>query len=404
MKNSKSDTASYVLGLLFVINLLNYVDRQVLYAVFPLIKPELHLSDTQLGALASAFMIVYMCAAPVVGWFGDRTARNRWIGGGVGLWSVATVLSGLARTYPQLLFSRSLVGVGEANYGSLSPSFVAEYFPESRRGRVLAIFSMAIPVGSAFGYVLGGLLGARWGWRAAFLMVGLPGLLAASLATLLKDPRPAPVAKTSCPGGREYLKLLDNKVYITDTLALAAQTFALGGLAAWLPSFFVRQWGVGVADAGTWFGGVTVAAGALGSLAGGWLGDWGLRRTPRAYFILSGLGLALSVPLGLATLFAGALKTALAFLFFTEFFVFLNTGPLNALIADSTPLSMRSMAFAANIFAIHALGDAASPTVIGWASDIAGLRTALTMTIGALAAAAGLCFWGCRYIPLSTLP
>src|SRR5262249_3430051 len=140
--------AYYVLGLLFSINLLNYIDRQVLYAVFPLIKPDLALTDTQLGALASAFMLVYMCAAPVAGWLGGRSPRNRWIGSGVGLWSIATVFSGLSRTYGRLLTSRSFIGIGEACYGSLSPSFIAERFPMEKRGRVLAVFSMAIPVGS----------------------------------------------------------------------------------------------------------------------------------------------------------------------------------------------------------------------------------------------------------------
>lgn len=385
----------YVLGLLFFINLLNYIDRQVLYAVFPLIKPDLGLSDTELGALASAFMIVYMCAAPLAGYWGDRTARNRWIAGGVGLWSLATVFSGLSRSYSQLLTSRSFIGVGEACYGSIAPSFIAEHFSQERRGRVLAFFYMAIPVGSAIGYVLGGLLGGRWGWRVAFYMVGLPGIFAAVLAWFLKDPRGSLLSDPSRhPSWRDYAGLFKNKVYVMDTLAGAAMTFALGGLAAWMPSFFVRNWAISVAQAGAWFGGVTVVAGALGSLAGGWLGDWLLKYTYKSYFLLSAAGLLISIPFGAGALLISDFHWALASLFLAEFFIFLNTGPLNALLVNCTSVSIRSMAFAVNIFIIHALGDAFSPTLIGYVSDLTSLKTALLLPLGALSVAGLFCVWG----------
>ena len=388
---------AYVLAVLFSINLLNYIDRQALYAVFPLVKADLHLSDTRLGALASAFMLVYMCAAPVAGWWGDRTARNRWLAGGVGTWSVATIFSGLSRTYGQLLAARSAVGVGEACYGSLSYSFIAEYFSAARRGSVLAIFSMATPVGSALGYVLGGLLGQRFGWRTAFYMVGVPGLLAALLAGLLKDPRPPEFHAGKPASLDDYRILLREKVFVYDTLAGAAMTFALGGMAAWMPSYFVRTWGVSVAEAGTYFGGVTVAAGALGSLIGGWAGDKLLKVTPKAYFLLSGWGFFAGIPFGAALLAAAGFKSALACLFMAEFFIFLNTGPLNALIVNYTPLAVRSMAFAANIFVIHALGDAFSPALIGWVSDTWSLKAGLMMTLAALFLAGALCLRGARH-------
>ncbi len=391
--------AWYVLGLLTTINLLNYIDRQVLYAVFPLLKPDLALSDTELGALASAFMVVYMCAAPVAGWLGDRWPRNRWIGSGVGLWSIATVASGVSSTYTRLLGARSLVGIGEACYGSLSPSFIAERFEPELRGRVLAVFSMALPVGSALGYVLGGLLGKAYGWRAAFMMVGAPGLVVAVLALMLRDPRGETGAAEGGPSLRDYLSMLENKVWLMDTLAGAAMSFALGGLAAWMPSYFVRHWGMDVGQAGLMFGGVTVAGGFVGSLAGGWLGDWLLKRTDRAYFLLSAVGLFLSVPFGAGMLLAGNMKVALFCLFMAETLIFLNTGPLNALLVDCTPVSVRSMAFAANLFFIHALGDAFSPVLIGKVSDLTDLQTALFMTLVALALSGALCLWGARYIP-----
>ncbi|MBI5881928.1 MAG: MFS transporter [Elusimicrobia bacterium] len=389
----------FVLVVLFLVNLLNYIDRQVLYAVFPLLKPELMLSDTQLGALASSFMIVYMCAAPFAGWYGDRSSRNRWLAGGVGIWSLATVFSGLARTYTGLLGARSLVGIGEACYGSISPSFIAERFRLETRARVLGFFSMAIPVGSALGYVLGGQLGERFGWRTAFFVVGIPGLLAAFLCWMLKDPRTdASAIRAEPPPLAAYTTLFKNRIFVTNTLAGAAMTFAVGGLAAWMPSFFVRNWGVSVGQAGLWFGGVTVAAGTLGSLVGGWLGDWVLRYTKKSYFLVTGMGFLASIPFGAATLLAPDCRTALAFLFCAEFFIFMNNGPLNALLVDCTPVAIRSMAFAVNIFFIHALGDALSPTLIGWVSDMTNLKTGIFMALAAMFLAGVFCLWGTRYM------
>ncbi|MBI4249888.1 MAG: MFS transporter [Elusimicrobia bacterium] len=405
--------AFYVAGVLFVVNLLNYIDRQVLYAVFPLIKPDLNLSDTQLGALASSFMLVYMCVAPFIGHAADagagRVSRAVYLSSGVGVWSLATVFSGLSGSYAQLLGARSLVGVGEASYGSISPSFLAEYFSPGRRGRVLAFFSMAIPVGSAVGYIAGGMLGQHFGWRAAFYIVGVPGLLIAAAAHFLKDPRlgkepaaqiaAAPVGGTvrgNAAPGRAYAALLGNRTYVYNSLAVAAMTFALGGLATWMPSFFVRNWGMDVGKAGMLFGGVTVVAGVSGSLAGGWLGDWLLRLNSKAYLLLSGMGLILAAPFAVAALWVGNFTWAVIFIFLAEFFAFLNMGPLNAVIINVTAVSIRSIAFAVNIFAIHALGDALSPTLIGYVSDLTDLRTALSLSLAALLVAGALCFAAMR--------
>ncbi|MDE2510584.1 MAG: MFS transporter, partial [Elusimicrobia bacterium] len=179
-----------ILALLLAVNILNYVDRQVVYALLPLIQGDLKLNDLQAGSLASAFMVVYMLAAPPIAWLADTRGRKPWIAGGVGLWSLATGAAGLATGFGSLFATRAAVGVGEACYGAISPSFVAERFSAAERGRALALFSMAIPVGSALGYAGGGLVGGAFGWRAAFWMVGLPGLLMAALCTLLPDDAP----------------------------------------------------------------------------------------------------------------------------------------------------------------------------------------------------------------------
>ncbi|MFA5139989.1 MAG: MFS transporter [Elusimicrobiota bacterium] len=392
-----------VLALLFLINLLNYADRQVLYSLFPLIQGEMGVNDFALGRLGSAFMLVYMCAAPVVAHWARRGRRKDWIAGGLAFWSLATLFSGLSRSYAQLFAARSLMGVGESGYGAVSPAFVAEHFPKERRGGALAFFSMAIPVGSALGYMLGGWAGERWGWRSAFFFAGAPGFVLAWLAFHLKEPpSEGPAEDDTTLRWSSYLAIYRVRSYVASTLAMALMTFSLGGLAVWMPTFLNRFWGMGPQQAGLWFGGLTVAAGVLGSSLGGWLGDKLLKFTGKSYFLVSGLGLILAVPFGLWGLHAADLKTALGALFVAETLAFLNMGPLNGVIAWVTAAPLRTMAFAANIFVIHALGDAVSPAVIGFFSDRFGLKASLSWTMLFLGLAGAFCLWGARFVEVES--
>ena len=169
-------------------NLLDYIDRNILAAVLPKIKIEMELSDTQAGMLSPAFLIAYTLFAPLMGWAGDRYNRIYLLVSGVGLWSLATIGSGFADTYGHLVLARSLLGIGEATYGTLAPTILADLYPRDRRGQILSLFYVAIPVGSALGYVLGGLIEPHYGWRAAFWVVGGPGLVAALSGLLLREP------------------------------------------------------------------------------------------------------------------------------------------------------------------------------------------------------------------------
>jgi predicted MFS family arabinose efflux permease len=379
-----------VLALLLAVNILNYVDRQVVYALLPLIQGDLHLSDLQAGSLATAFMAVYMLAAPPIAYWADTRGRKPWIAGGAALWSVATGAAALAGGFVSLFATRAAVGVGEACYGAISPSFVAERFPPESRSRALAVFSMAIPVGSALGYAGGGLAGQFLGWRHAFWIVGLPGLLLSGLCWFLPDDPPREAAPPALDGYREVWSV---RTFRLVTLSGAAMTFALGGFAVWMPTFLHRAWGLGVARAGTTFGAVTVGAGLLGSLAGGWLAD-ALRRRGRADadLLVSGGGLLAGMPLAAAALVAPSLGLTLGALFAAETLLFLNMGPLNAAIVSVTRLETRSMAFAANILVIHLLGDAASPAIIGWGSDHFGLTRAMLAACLAIGVGGALCF------------
>jgi len=389
---------------LFGVNLLNYIDRQAVFAVFPPLQVELGLSDTQLGLLASAFMWVYLSAAPIFGVLGDRGSRPRLMGVGVALWSAATGLSGMVRSYGELLAARALVGIGEASYGAIAPAVITDTVQPATRGKALACFSMAIPVGSALGYLLGGFLAQRFGWRSAFLVVGLPGLLLAWGVGRMADPARGGLEASGPPGpgaGRprlaDYLQLFRTRSYLLNSLAMTAMTFVVGGLAAWIPTYLVRVRGMGLGEANLSFGALTLLSGLVGTLVGGWLGDRLRRRIPAAYLLVSGIGLALSAPCAAGVILAPDRTSMLALIFLAEVLIFLNTGPLNAVIAEVSAPAVRASAYAANIFVIHLLGDAISPAIVGAISDRLGLATALWVAPAGLLLAALFCFWGMRW-------
>lgn len=365
--------------ILALINLLNYIDRQVLYSVFPLIKQDLILSDKQLGFLASAFMLVYMFSAPVLGYIADRTPRQKVIALGAFLWSIATSACACVRNYFALIFARSLVGVGESGFTSVCPSFIAEKFSPQVRARVLALFALGLPLGSALGYLLGGVLGKHFGWRLAFLILGLPGIILAFIVYFaIKD---TPKKKEEKPPFANYLKLLKNKKFILVCLAQAMGTFTLGGLAAWGPSFLNRYFAYDIAVSGTIFGGLIIVAGALGTLLGGFIGDKWQKKTENGYFYTTTLSYLIAFPFGLLAFLMTSKILFFLFLTLSTMFVFMQNGPLNASIVNLTNLKERSMAFALNVFIIHALGDAMSPYLVGFVSDTSNLKFAVIASL-----------------------
>lgn len=365
--------------ILALINLLNYIDRQVLYAVFPLIKQDLILSDKQLGFLASAFMLVYMFSAPVLGYIADRTPRQKIIAFGAFLWSIATSACACVRNYFALVFARSLVGVGESGFTSVCPSFIAEKFSPKVRARVLALFALGLPLGSALGYLLGGILGKSFGWRLAFLILGLPGIILAFIVYFaIKD---TARVKEEKPPFANYLKLLKNKKFVLVCLAQAMGTFTLGGLAAWGPSFLNRYFAYDIAKSGTIFGGLIIVAGALGTLLGGFIGDRWQKKTENGYFYTTTLSYLIAFPFGLLAFLMTSKILFFIFLTLSTMFVFMQNGPLNASVVNLTKLKERSMAFALNVFIIHALGDALSPYLVGFISDSFNLQTAVIASL-----------------------
>lgn len=392
----------HVLSVLFAANLLNYIDRQVIYAVFPLIKADLQITDTALGSLGSAFMICYMFSAPVFGWLGDRLKRVRIASCGLLIWSFATAAAGFANGYRMLLSARTMVGIGEASFGTVSPGIISDYFSKSHRGRVLSLFYLAIPFGSALGYLLGGMIGHHAGWHSAFLVVGLPGILLSLPVWFLREPaRGESELRTGMSPALQaggYRQLSGNRSFVINTFSMAAMTFAMGGLAQWMPTFLYRVHGLDVATGNIIFGIVTISAGMTGTLAGGWLGDYFQRKNGKGYLLVSGWGFIIGVPIAVFALETDATGACYAAIFFAEFFLFLSTGPLNTVIVNVTGPAIRAMAFAVNIFFIHALGDAISPVIIGRISDLIDLRTALLITPAAILIAGLACFLCSKFI------
>ena len=375
--------AAWGLATLSLINLFNYLDRYVVPALFESLKrSRLDLSDANLGALMSAFLLVYTLSAPVFGTLGDRRPRPRLIGAGVALWSVATVLSGFATSFLALFAARASVGVGEAAYGTIAPSLLSDYYPAERRGRVMAIFFAAIPVGAALGYVIGGLVDAHYGWRRAFFVAGAPGLLLAALCFALRDPPrgaqdPAPREPPAANLGETYRRLLRNRPYVLTVFGYAAYTFAVGGLAAWMPAFLERVRGLPRAQATVSFGEIVVITGFLGTFIGGWVGDRWARRTPAAFLWLSALATLAAVPFVWLALAAAAPRLYTLGMVVAEFLLFLSTGPVNAAIVNLVSPLERATAVALSVFAIHLFGDAISPFLIGLVSDATSLAAAV---------------------------
>ena len=392
-------SATAALLLLTALNFLNYIDRNVLFAVQPLIQHEFHLTDEQVGFLTSAFFICYMVAAPLITPLADRFSRRWIIAIGAFVWSAATLLSAVTHNYDELLLRHVIVGIGEATFVAISPAFLADLYPENIRGRVMGFFYLATPVGSALGYIIGGYLGHHYGWRAPFMISALPGFVLGAAVLGLREPQRGASDHVAESFERASLYgLLQNKAFWTVTLGSAMMTFALGGLQVWMPTFLVRMRHIPLDRASTVFGGMTVVSGTVATLLGGWLGDRLLRRTPAAYQLVSAVGMALSIPAIVVAIYSHG-PVMFPAIFVGEFFLLLNTAPLNAALVNSVSATIRATALAVNVFTIHLLGDAFSPTLIGYISDRSNLEAGLTSMIVAVALSAAVLFYGMRFAP-----
>ena len=434
--------ARTALLLLVLINLFNYMDRQILSAVVGPIKaaffgastganassdslaaimewsqqnlgfkPE----DALVGLLGTAFLLMYMIGAPVFGRLAEHYSRWVLVGTGMILWSLATGASGMAASFGILLATRCFVGIGEAAYGPVAPSIISDLYPQESRGRMLAWFYMAIPVGSALGYVLGGYVASSGigavmapltgeppeSWRWAFYVAAIPGI-ALGIACLFVRIDPRDRKHEPSAHWADYRRFLATPSYTLCTFGMAAMTFALGGVAFWMPYFLETRPGA-PAQSTFIFGLITVVAGLSGTLAGGFTADWLRPRIPSSYFLVSGIAMFAGFPFFIGALYA-PFPWIWLFIFLTVFCLFFNTGPTNTILANVTQPAKRAAAFALNIFVIHALGDVISPVIIGLLSDRFHDLGQAFLIVGLMILLAGL-LWliGGRYLVRDTV-
>ncbi|PYL72023.1 MAG: MFS transporter [Verrucomicrobia bacterium] len=401
-------SAPSALFLLLAINLFNYIDRQILAALEPDIRATFFAAGDvnamwKTGLLGDAFFVTYMISAPILGLLADRFSRWIIVGSAVILWSLASGGSGLAATFAILFATRICVGIGEGGYGPAAPTILADLFPIETRGRVMAIFYAAIPVGSALGYVIGGLVGARFGWRWAFYLVTPPGLLLGLLCFWQRDPRVSAhqLAQESLRRElRDYVALFRTRSYLINCVAQTLMTFVTGGLGFWA-SAYLRYRNQSPDVGMTIFGLITVVAGLVSTLLGGVIADRLRSRFAGSYFWVSGIGMLIACPFFIATLYT-PFPAAWVPMFFAIFFLFVNTGPSNTALANVSLPAVRATAFAVNILVIHALGDVQAFWLLGYIGGHTNMHVAFLFVSGIIFFSGVAWLIGVKYLPADT--
>lgn len=400
--------ARSALFLLLAINLFNYIDRQVLAALEPDIRASFFSANdvnamTKTGFLAVAFFVTYMVSAPILGLLADRYSRWIIVGLAVILWSLASGGSGLAATFGILFATRIFVGIGEGGYGPAAPSMLSDLFPIETRGRIMAIFYTAIPVGSALGYVIGGLVGVHLGWRWAFYLITPPGLLLGLLCFWQRDPRVAAdhlIQKSPRRSIRNYLHLFRTRSYLINCVAQTLMTFVTGGLGFWVPAY-LRYRNQSPEVGMTIFGLITVVAGLVSTLLGGVIADKLRLRLAGSYFWVSGIGMLIACPIFVVALYI-PFPAAWIAMFLAIFFLFLNTGPSNTALANVSLPAVRATAFAANIFVIHAFGDVQAFWLLGYIGGHTNMHVAFLFVSGIIFLSGIAWLIGVKYLPADT--
>ena len=392
--------ATTALVLLTALNFVNYIDRYILPGVQEQIKHEFLLSDKQIGSLTFWFMIAYMCTSPITGWLGDRFPRKPMIVVAALFWSGINFFTASVHSYSSLNLRHAALGIGEASFGIFAPAVLADFYPEDQRNRVLTIFNIALFVGAALGYLIGGTVGEHFGWRRSFIVSAIPGaLIAILIAIFMKEPaRGASQQDKAKLEKTTVLSLLKNKAYLASILGYAAVTFSLGGISWWMPSFLQRTDGRSESSAAYLMGVITLCGGLGGTIFGGFVAQRWSRTNSRALYLVPAISSALAVPPALLCFF-GPHSLTLVGLAFAVFFISLGTGPVNAATLNAVRPEIRATAMAGQLFMIHALGDAISPPIIGAVSDRTTLNIGLGSTLITMLIASVIFFFGSRYAP-----
>lgn len=395
---SRTTAAWWTLAILSGLNMFNYLDRYVMSGVLTPMQKELGLSDGNAGWAASAFMLGYFISAPVFGYLGDRFPRKYLIFGAVVLWSLATAGSGLTHTFAQLFAIRMVVGVGEACFVTMGPSWISDVFAATKRNTALTLFYVAIPFGSAIGFTIGGWFADNGDWRHAFYFAGLPGVFFALALLFLREPRrgeadgvESEVVPTAKVG--EVAGLFVNCRYNLLVWGYAAQTFAIGAFGIWGPAFLHRVHAMPLGESSTIFGAMLAGTGLVATLLGGYLANLLRRRTPAGYVWLMAFSLIVAAPLCFFAMLTGNGTLCLVSLGTCMFFIFLPTGPIVSEMFEIVPVHRRASSMAVCTFVIHLFGDFGSPTIVGNLSTYYGDNLQKAVLILPTAMLVGAVLW-----------
>jgi MFS transporter, Spinster family, sphingosine-1-phosphate transporter len=367
----------YALGLLAVIYVLNAMDQSILSSVASSIQAEFGLSDTQVGLAASVFVVVGALAVIPSGYLADRYSRRTIIGIGVLLWSLATLFSGLARSFPQLLAFRAVLGIGESSYDPAANSMVGDLFSKGARGRAVAVLRAAFGIGISAGFIVGGVVAMKFGWRYAFYVAAAPGILLAILALLLREPlrgaaeaRGPKLRSVRDAGLRQFGHLLRIRTLRASIAARTLVFVVTGGAVAFLPLYVHRQLGVDIAQAGVLLGIPLLVGIPAGTLVGGWLVDSRSRRTPRAHLEVAVAGLVVGAA-GFTVMYSASSLPVFAAALAANVFLVGMVGPaLQALSQNIVVPSLRGSAQAMALMFAFLIGSGLAPIAVGMLSDL----------------------------------
>ena len=367
----------YVLGVLVVVYTFNFIDRQILSILIESIKADLALSDQQLGFLAGfAFAAFYATMGIPIALWADRGNRRNLISIALALWSGMTALSGLAQNFWQLAIARIGVGVGEAGCSPPAHSLIADYYPPEKRATALGIYALGIPFGIMFGLFIGGWINEAFGWRKAFFVVGLPGLMLALLVRFTLTEPERGMSERRAAGndrptvGETFRFLARRRAFVHLSLGGAMAAFVGYGVAAWFPAFLIRTHGMGTSEIGLWFGLAMGIGGGAGMFLGGYTADGLGQRDARWYLWSPALAMVLAVPFGAAAYLVDnpylAMVLFLPPIFAANFWQATSFAQAQGLVR----LRMRAMASAILLFIANIIGLGAGPWAVGFVSDL----------------------------------
>lgn len=393
--------ARYVFTLLFLLYLFDYMDRLVVTSLFPFIKADWGLSDAQCGMLVSAVYWSIVAFTFPVSILVDRWSRKKTIGLMAVVWSVATALCAFTRSFPQLFGARTLIGIGEAGYAPGGTAMISGLYPQEKRSMIMGIWNISIPLGSALGVAIGGIVATHWGWRHAFGLVALPGFIVAVLFFFVKDYKTVDLVKTAEDGAGKmkmkakdiFLEFIRNPTLVFTYLGFASVVFCTTSLLTWLPTYFHRVNNIPEDQAGIKAGAVLLLA-LVGAPAGGFLADRWFRKRINARLLLP----AITSIMACVVLFSGLTffedGSQYAFILLVGMLVTMFIPAAAAVTQDVVHPGLRAMSYAICVIFQNLLGASLGPIFIGTLSDSYGIKTAMTTLPAFLLLAAVLFYIG----------